>query len=153
MVSVAWVRERARKRWEGQTFATLAKPGWRNENNYDKALQCNLIISCHTDTNFYLILKFHFQSWKIEKLNGKADWLKHTHTHFLLYGRLIPESPRWLLAQGRIDEAEAIVRAIARKNGVTAPAVIFKDYQLQEVINLHSFYITLIYTHLVDAII
>ncbi|XP_075958018.1 organic cation/carnitine transporter 2 isoform X1 [Anarhichas minor] len=48
----------------------------------------------------------------------------------------IPESPRWLITQGRIDEAEAIVREAARKNKVEAPPVIFKEseslwFQLQ----------------------
>ncbi|XP_051536552.1 solute carrier family 22 member 4 [Myxocyprinus asiaticus] len=45
---------------------------------------------------------------------------------------LIPESPRWLLAQGRVMESEAIVRQAAKKNKVTAPDVIFKESEVKE---------------------
>lgn len=55
-------------------------------------------------------------------------------THYLLSCfltlRFIPESPRWLLSKGRVKEAEDIIRAAARKNGITPPEVIFKDSEL-----------------------
>ncbi|XP_026226008.1 solute carrier family 22 member 5-like [Anabas testudineus] len=44
----------------------------------------------------------------------------------------IPESPRWLLSKGRVTEAEAIVRKAAKWNKVQAPAVIFRNDEVNE---------------------
>src|SRR6185436_9424281 len=40
----------------------------------------------------------------------------------LLVRRHVPESPRWLIRQGRIDEAKRIVDAIEKEIGVAKPA-------------------------------
>ncbi|CAA9996793.1 unnamed protein product, partial [Nesidiocoris tenuis] len=46
---------------------------------------------------------------------------------FFLYWWVLPESPRWLLARGRFDEAEKILKTMARVNGRSLPPDFIMD--------------------------
>ncbi|XP_054624056.1 solute carrier family 22 member 21-like isoform X1 [Dunckerocampus dactyliophorus] len=44
---------------------------------------------------------------------------------WLLTWRVIPESPRWLLLRGQVEEAEMVLRRAAKLNKIHAPEVLF----------------------------
>ncbi|XP_078253212.1 organic cation/carnitine transporter 2-like [Rhinoraja longicauda] len=81
----------------------------------------------------YLVLPlfaYYIRSWRMLLLA-----LTLPEILYIPFWWLIPESPRWLIAQGQVKEAEKIVQGFAEKNGITHVGVIFeiadsRDYAL-----------------------
>ncbi|XP_064424258.1 solute carrier family 22 member 4-like [Latimeria chalumnae] len=78
----------------------------------------------------YLILPlfaYFIRSWRMLLLA-----LSLVRFFFLPFWWFIPKSPRWLLSQGRIKEAEIIIQTAAKKNGITPPESIFCSEEAKE---------------------
>ncbi|XP_077411941.1 solute carrier family 22 member 21-like isoform X2 [Vanacampus margaritifer] len=67
------------------------------------------------------LLAYFVRGWRLMLVASAIPGLL-----FLPAWGLIPESPRWLLQRGRVEEAQMVLRRAAKMNGIHAPDVIFK---------------------------
>ncbi|XP_077977744.1 organic cation transporter protein-like [Glandiceps talaboti] len=66
-------------------------------------------------------LAYLIRNWRVLLLTATSPALI-----VFIYWWLVPESPRWLIAVGKMDEAEKVIRKIGRGNKVLVPDEIFK---------------------------
>ncbi|XP_068085603.1 organic cation transporter protein isoform X2 [Anabrus simplex] len=65
---------------------------------------------------FTAVLAYFIKDWRILQVA-----LTLPGTVFLIYWWFIPESARWLITKGRIDEAKKVLLSAAKENNVTIP--------------------------------
>ncbi|XP_069108125.1 organic cation transporter protein-like [Argopecten irradians] len=70
---------------------------------------------------------YAFKEWKYIEITCSAPIAM-----FLLYWWLVPESPRWLISQGRIEEANKIIQKAAKVNKITIPEKILTADSIEE---------------------
>ena len=63
-----------------------------------------------------------FGYWLVNQATGMSPQCRQLNPLFMSIRWFVPESPRWLLSTGRIDEAEVVVQKIAKWNKKDIPA-------------------------------
>ncbi|KAM4547594.1 solute carrier family 22 member 4-like [Fundulus diaphanus] len=76
---------------------------------------------------------FFLREWRMLLIPMAASGLIHIPLWWW-----IPESPRWLLSQGRVAEAEAILKDAAKLNKVEAPEAIFTQQEVETVLKMQD---------------
>jgi len=88
----------------------MATPQWRRWAN------CLSQVAYGVGIAVQALIAYFIRGWKEFSLV-----ITLLNVPFILYYWLIPESPRWLSARGRVKEAEEILRKMAKTNGYEYP--------------------------------
>lgn len=80
-------------------------------------IRCRLLVQSLETTHSCILFTVSY-IFHILVVNFSA---KKSHGQKIIFCRVLPESPRWLLSQGRYKEAEKILKTMARVNNKSLP--------------------------------
>ncbi|XP_061926129.1 organic cation/carnitine transporter 2-like [Entelurus aequoreus] len=94
---------------------------------------CSLGVFMSAAIGYMLLapVAYALRSWRMLLIPMAASGL----TYIPLWW-FIPESPRWLLSQGRVKEAEAILKVAAQTNQVATPDAIFTQAEIEDALQM-----------------
>lgn len=98
----------------------MATPRWRRWAN------CLSQVAYGVGIAVQALIAYFVKDWKAFSL-----LITLLNLPFIVYYWLIPESPRWLSARGRVKEAEEILRKMARQNGYEYPEGAIEAMQIE----------------------
>jgi MFS family permease len=92
---------------------------------------------------FFSMMAYFFRDWRQLTIAVSLPGV----LYMLAFSKSVPESPRWLLAEGRISEAEEILGKIAEKNGTMFDKRLTRAKQQQRKSTSENYGIQTLLTH------
>ncbi|XP_033741750.1 uncharacterized protein LOC117328333 [Pecten maximus] len=93
------------------------------------AFVISIVLQCFSAAGLVILggIGYAFGEWKSIEIAAAVPSVV-----FLFYWWFIPESPRWLISQGKIEEANKIIQKAAKVNKVTIPEKILNADSIEE---------------------